>query len=430
VGLTETANRHAPEPPAIGPSGQREHGDDVLNDIETFLRRYVAYPSDHARVAHALWNAHTHLIDLFDSTPRLAFLSPEPASGKTRGLEVSELLVPRPVEAVNVSAAYLFRKVDDPEGKPTILFDEIDTVFGPKAREHEDLRGLLNAGHRKGAVAGRCVVRGKTVETVEYPAYCAVAMAGLGDLPDTILTRSVVIRMRRRAPHERVEPFRRRIALPEGQALRDRLAAWADQVTPRMRDVWPEMPAGVADRDADVWEPLLAVADAAGGEWPERARAAAVALVAQAKESTPSLGVRLLADVRTVFKDRDTMSTETILTALLDLEEAPWVEIVAGKPLNARGLARRLGSYGIKSKTVRVGDKTPRGYAREDLADAWARYLPDVVPVADVADSKGNRDTDLSSSPRESTTSATSATDDAEVGPARDGWAGGEEGVL
>jgi hypothetical protein len=345
------------------------------------------------------------------------------------------------VEAINVTAPYLFRKVDDPEGAPTVLFDEIDTIFGPKAREHEDVRGLLNAGHRKGAVAGRCVVRGKMVETVEYPAYCAVALAGLGDLPDTILTRSVVIRMRRRARGEKVEPFRRRVAITAGHALRDRLAAWSVNVRRHVSDGWPAMPEGVEDRDADVWEALLAVADAAGGAWPLRARAAATAFVASSKESTPSLGIRLLADLRTVFGDRDAMSTEAILAALLELEEAPWAEIVAGKPLNARGLSRRLGGYGIKPGTIRVGDKTPRGYARQDLADAWARYLSDVAHVADVADSRGDQDSaesaatadttknprtvsphlslspereenkdNLSQSPRESETSATCAT--------------------
>ena len=104
--------------------------------------------------------------------------------------------MPRPVHAVNTTPAYLFRKVSDPDGLPTILYDEIDTVFGPKAKDNEDIRGMLNAGHRNGAVAGRCVVRGKIVETEELPAYCAVALAGLDDLPDTIMTRSVVVRMK------------------------------------------------------------------------------------------------------------------------------------------------------------------------------------------------------------------------------------------
>src|SRR5262249_24355667 len=246
----------------------------LLDRVHEFLGRFVAYPSKHAQDAHTLWVAHTHLMDAWESTPRLAFLSPEPASGKTRALEASEPLVPRPVEAVNVSPAYLFRKVAADDGRPTILFDEIDTVFGPKAKENEEIRGLLNAGHRKGGVAGRCVVAGNQVRTEEIPAYCAVALAGLGGLPDTILTRSVAIRMRRRAPDERVEAWRRRIHAPIGEGLREQLVAWADAVLGSIADKWPEMPPGVTDRDADVWEPLLAVADMVGGTWPERARAA------------------------------------------------------------------------------------------------------------------------------------------------------------
>src|SRR5262249_7462936 len=108
-----------------------EQGAAVLSAIENFLTQFIVYPTEHARCAHTLWIAHTHLMDQWDSPPRLAFLSPEPASGKTRALEVTELLVPSSVEAINVSPAYLFRKVG--EGAPTILFDEIDTVFGPKA---------------------------------------------------------------------------------------------------------------------------------------------------------------------------------------------------------------------------------------------------------------------------------------------------------
>jgi hypothetical protein len=140
----------------------------------------------------------------WDSTPRLAFLSAEPGSGKTRALEITELLVPNPVQTVNVSPAYIFRKIGAESGAATILYDEIDTVFGPKAKENEEIRGLLNAGHRRGAVAGRCVVYGNTVKTEELPAYAAVAVAGIGWLPDTLLTRSIIIRMRRRHAGEQV----------------------------------------------------------------------------------------------------------------------------------------------------------------------------------------------------------------------------------
>lgn len=181
--------------------------------------------------------------------------------------------------------------MSDPAGLPTILYDEIDTVFGPRAKDHEDVRGMLNAGHRKGAMAGRCVVRGKIIETEELPAYCAVALAGLDDLPDTIMTRSVVIRMRRRSPAEPVEPWRRRINTPEAEKLKARLVDWSELVRGQAFDTWPEMPNGVEDRAADVWEPLLAVADLAGGHWPTTARATAVTVVTEAKAGAPSLGV-------------------------------------------------------------------------------------------------------------------------------------------
>jgi hypothetical protein len=350
-----------------------ESGDAVLNAVETFLSRFTIYPTEHAKLAHVLWIAHTHLMDAWDSTPRLAFLSPEPASGKTRALEVTELLVPSPVEAVNVSPAYLFRKVGQ-QDSCTILFDEIDTVFGPKAKENEEIRGLLNAGHRRGAVAGRCVVEGKVVRTEEISAYCAVALAGLGWLPDTIMSRAAIIRMRRRKPGEVIEPFRRRMELETGHKLKGRLERWAKHVQPTI--TWPEMPAGVEDRDADVWEALIAVADAAGGDWPKRAREAAKALVGEAKDREPSLGIRLLADLKTVFGDAEQMTTEAILRALHNMTEAPWNDL-KGKPLNERGLAQRLRQYNIKPKVIRVGEATPRGYTREGgLHDAWQSYLP------------------------------------------------------
>ena len=299
-------------------------------------------------------------------------------------MEVSELLVPDPVAAVNVTPAYLFRKVGGEDVPPTILFDEIDTVFGAKAKEHEELRALLNSGHRRGAVAGRCVVRGATVETEEISSYSAVALAGLGWLPDTILSRSVIVRMRRRAPDERIEPFRRRVHAPIGEGLRRRLAGWAATILDEATEARPEMPAGVDDRDADIWEPLLAVADIAGGEWPKRARAAAVALVAVAREVEPSLNIRLLADLRIVFGDEEQLTTKQILAELCVLEDAPWNELKAkgdkAKPITDHQLARRLRQYDVKSKNLRVGDAVSKGYVRADLYDVWRRYLP---PLAD-----------------------------------------------
>lgn len=136
-------------------------------------------------------------------------------------------------------------------------------------------------------MAYRCVGEGTRQEVKAFPAFAAVALAGIGDLPDTLLSRSIVIPMRRRAHGEPVQPFRRREADQEGKRLRDELAAWVTWHRRALTAI-PTMPAGITDRAADAWEPLLAVADAAGGEWPERARQAAVVLVtARGEDAEP-----------------------------------------------------------------------------------------------------------------------------------------------
>ncbi|MGW3042483.1 DUF3631 domain-containing protein [Kitasatospora sp. NPDC001159] len=364
-----------------------EDGAAVLDAVEAHHRRFNVFPSEAAYTAVVLWDAHTHLLDCFESTPRIAFLSPEPGSGKTRALEIIDGLVPRPMITTDVSPAALFRSMSDADARPTVLLDEIDTVFGPKAAGNEDLRGLINAGHRRGGVVYRCVGDGSTQTVQPFPVYSALATAGLGDLPDTIMSRSVIIRMRRRAPNERVEAYRERIHKAEGNALRDRLATWANTVRDQLHDAWPELPDGISDRPADVWEPLLAVADAAGGHWPERARAACVQLVTAAKANDKgSVGIRLLTDLRDIFNGAERMLSAELLSKLAELDDAPWADL-DGKPITARALARMLGDYvtadndPIKPRNIKTGPKSSaKGYYAADLADAWLRYCPPRPP--------------------------------------------------
>jgi hypothetical protein len=374
IRLSKLQAGERPEPPVITPDPNAD-GAALLDEVYGFLGRFVAYPSFDARVAHTLWVAHAHMMDVWESTPRIAFLSAVRGSGKTRALEISALLVPRPLLVVNVSAAYLFRRVADPIGLPTVLYDECDTVFSKSADPSmSDVCALLNAGHRKGAVTGRCVTNNKKIEPEDFPAYCAVALAGIGRcLPDTITSRSVIVRMRRRAPGESVEPYRPRLHDKEGHALRDRLAAWAAGTEPRIE--MPELPEQIQDRDADVWEPLVAVADAAGGEWPDRARATGVTLTTLLQEGYwQPLSIQLLSDLRTVFGESPTLPTKTILTQLQSLPESPW-EDIKGKPLTGKGLADRLKEFDVHPIQL---SNSERGYVRKDLADAWSRYLPSI----------------------------------------------------
>lgn len=383
--IAEPAAVTPPTVESVAPSAgyaEVNAGSALLDELDQLLARYVVFPSEAARHAVALWVLHCHAIDAFESTPRLAFLSPEKGSGKTRALEVLTLVVPKPMHTVNMSASALFRVVASEQ--PTLLLDEADTYLGlTTAKNNEDIRGLINAGHRRGAVTYRSEISGKSVNVIPFPAFAACALAGIGDLPDTITDRAVIVTMKRRAPNEQVDAFRERIVRPQTEDLRDRLEAWADENKPRLEVAWPELPASIIDRAADVWEPLVAVADAAGGNWPDRARAAAVALNDARAERDPSLGILLLTDCRRVFTERDVdrLTTEELITALIDLTEAPWGDL-RGKPIDDRGLARRLRKYDIRPGSHRFEAGTLRGYLREDMHDAWARYLQ---PVADVA---------------------------------------------
>ncbi|WP_284226868.1 DUF3631 domain-containing protein [Mycobacterium antarcticum] len=342
-------------------------GVQVLDAVDAFLARFIAYPSDDARHAHTLWLAHTWRMKEWESTPRLAFMSPEKGSGKTRALEVSEHLVPGGVRVSQASTAYIVAKVSaDPT--PTLFYDEIDTVYGPRAKGNEDLRSVLNAGHRRGATVGRGTWDKGELGAKDYPAYCAVALAGLGKLPDTIADRAVVIPMKKRKPTERVDPWRERVNACQATELAECLESWMAKA----EFCWPKnMP--VQDRAADVWEALVMVADAAGGHWPARARHAAIVLTSNNGQA--SAGVQLLSDLRTVFGNVGKLRSADIVAALSKLPE--WEHFHSnGTALTALDLSKLLKGYGVSSRDVLVGGKPYKGYTADDLRDAWDRYTP------------------------------------------------------
>jgi hypothetical protein len=371
--------RHRPLAMGPGPSGNKEDGGvdetaTLLVEVHGFFKRYVVLPAPYFYDAVALWVLHAHAIEAAETTPRLVFKSPEKESGKTRGLEVLELLTPNPLSIINTTIAAVFRLLaTEPT---TVLFDEIDAIFGARAaREHEDLRALLNAGYRRGATVARVVGEGKKMEVQRFPVFAATAMAAIGNLPDTIESRAIIIPMRRRAPDEDIQPFRHRTAKPAGTALRERLARWAAEYHDQLAVSEPELPDGITDRAADIWEPLVAIADLAGIDWPARARAAAGAIVAGRVADDQSLGVRLLADINTIFDGHDRMPSATMAKALSALEEQPWGGFHGGAGIDQRGLAKYLRPFGIEPKVIKLADgSTPRGYLREMFTDAWVRY--------------------------------------------------------
>jgi hypothetical protein len=279
-------------------------------------------------------------------------------------------------------------------GKPTILYDEIDGVFGnAKIQEaNVDLRSVLNGGYRRGAKVHRCVVNGKKIDTEALDAFAPVAVAGLRTLPDTLASRCIFIRMRRRAPDEAVESFRYRYHVGQAKPIKQALVDWCEQHAPAIGSAEPELPNGIEDRAADCWEPLIAIADAGDGDWPERARAAAVYLTDAAAEENLTTGVELLSHIHDAIGDVEKISTATLLEKLHARDESPWNDI-RGKPLNDRGLASRLKHYGIRSKNVwEEGNAVRKGYYAAELYDAWKRYLlpPDLSAMSAMSARKLN----------------------------------------
>lgn len=395
---------------AIADSGK--YKPTVLDEVERFAGPFLAFPTAHHLTVVVLWIAHTWVTGAFYVTPRLVIDSAEPGSGKTRVLEILALLCRSAKLTLSTTTAALYRRIADAGDESlTVLQDESDALFGKVTNpQAEDLRALYNAGYKRGATVDRCETDGKGgIRVREFPVYAAVALAGLaGKMPATITDRAVVLHMRRRSPDETVKEFRERDAALSATPIRDRLEAWAVDNLDALEKCRPEMPAGVRDRKAEVWEALLAVADVAGGQWPERARDACAHFVLETDPDALSFGLRLLRDVREAFDGHDRMFSEDLVKALIEDDEAEWANLW-GKPLDKNRLAKELKRYGVRSTTIRIGEGRAKGYhldGDDGLEQAWYRYLPptssrdnrasgDIAgqPVTAPSGTRDNRDT-------------------------------------
>jgi hypothetical protein len=351
----------------------------VLDDISTYLDTYVAFPSKAANESVCVWIVHTWCVEAFESTPRLALLSPEKQSGKTRLLECIDLLACNSLHTASTTASALFRTIG--EGNCTVLMDEADSYLGYKTRDkHEDLRALVNTGHRRNAFVMRTERTRNGQEPRRWKTFAPIALAGIGDLPDTIMDRSVIISMKRRSTNEHVKSFRYRSAVTEAEPIVDALQRLQESLVAALENARPVMPPEIVDRQADVWEPLIGIADLAGHGWPEAIREASVLLNQVRIDREPSLGVRLLTDIRTIFgSDRHQIATRDLLSELISMIDSPWGNL-RGSQLNERGLAFRLRKYEVSSKKIRFESIPLRGYRREHFLDAWDRWCPPLIP--------------------------------------------------
>jgi hypothetical protein len=377
---------------ADAPDGE---GAELLNELHATLVRFVVFPSAHAAVAVTLWIAATHAQDAWEHATRLVIKSPVKRCGKSRLLDLLAALCHNVLISVNISPAALVRSITEAD-PPTLLVDEADTIFGTKkqADNNEDIRGLLNAGHQRNRPYIRWDVTARRAE--QCPTFAMAAVAGIGDMPDTIEDRAVIVTMRRRAPGEKVTPLRRRRDVPALLDLKDRLHASVRTNQGKLENAEPTMP--VEDRAADTWEPLVAVADLAGGWWPELARTACLAMTGEATaDAEGSMGERLLTDLKVVFGDAQAKWTATIIEELAKLDEAPWDDYY-GQRITDRGIAKLLRPYGVRSRDVKLEATVRKGYRRDDLYDAWQRYVTPSATSATFATTQLNRVADGSAS--------------------------------
>jgi hypothetical protein len=354
----------------------------ILDDIVNVLQRFVVLPTYRKElipsgfVVLALWVAHTYTFMYVETTPYLQLWSATMRAGKTTVLEILNELVSKGWLFSDTTVAAMSRKVD--KDQPTVLYDEHDTANKELAQE---LAGLFNSGYKKSGSRTVTVGTPGHFETQDLSQYCPKAFAGIGSetLRETLRDRAIPIELRRKKPSEKVERNRQRTRNLACAPIKVQIEGWADLPglqNPLSVEVL-DIPDQLDDRQQDCWEPLLAIADLAGGEWSQKARSAAITINAN-RQLLVSHSEMLLSDIRTIFRAHpvDSMFTVTLLSRLHEMEDRPWGSIMAGdKPMNSRSLSGRLKDFNIKPKKVRRGETVLSGYKYEDFAEAFERNL-------------------------------------------------------
>jgi putative DNA primase/helicase len=340
----------------------------LLNEMTAGVRQYVVVENGDAETV-ALWVLHAHTFDAYSISPRLAITSPEKQCGKTTLLDVIEHLAPKPLTTSNTTTAALFRSIE--AARPTLLIDEADTFLLGK----DELRGILNSSHRRSSAH---VIRsvGEDHEPRKFSTWAPMAIAMIGRLPPTLEDRSLTVRMRRRRHDEAVTRLRAD-RCPALDVLGRKAARWAADNIEALRNADPDVPASLQNRAADNWRPLIAIADAAGGDWPARARQIAEH-TASAAEAAQTDGALLLGDIRNIFAETksDRLKSADIVAKLTAIEGRPWAGYGANRPLTPNSLANLLMPFSIRPQTIRIGAVTVKGYHRAQFEDAFNRYLP------------------------------------------------------
>ena len=372
------ANGGPPKPEAPPPLPAGTKGAAVLDEVAAFIRRYVAMPSDASVDAVALFIAHTHGIEAADTTPYLHINSPEKRAGKTVLMDVITPLVGAPLPAVSASAAAIYRGIVEDGSRRTLILDEVDTVFSAKGSEQaEALRQVLNAGTRRGAMVIRH--NPNTGKNEAFDPFGPKVIGGIRDVPDTLADRCISISMMRAAPEAvaALEPARYRALKEHAEPLHARIAAWVGSVEDEAATVRPALVPGLSSRSMDAWEPLLALATLAGGDWPERATASAMNLSFDDPEALAqdTMYRRCLIACHELMAEHEKFLPSEEVVDRLKAHDEEW-RFLNSTGITPKGLGRMLGQYKVKSVRDRTADGDRlRGYLRMDIAEAYQVWI-------------------------------------------------------
>jgi hypothetical protein len=353
----------------VAPWPEPVDGGALIQSIADRIRRYVVLSDAAAAIVPlCVLLAWVHEEAVLHS-PILLITSVEPDSGKTTLGDVIKYLLPRKISGVELSKAIVDRIID--KHHPAILVDEADTLLA----NNEPLAAVINSGWTRGSGVW-LFDRG---EERFFSTFAPKVLIMKGRrLPNTTMSRSIIIEMKPKLPSNKVERFRLRDD-DESRMLRQQCLRFASEHADRLLDMVenaePAMPDGFNNRLAANYETLFAIADLVGGAWPQKVRDAATSL-SEIGVANASLGVWLLTDIRTAFRSADRLATKTLIERLAADPECPWQEYHKGKPITDAQLAALLRPYGIRSGTIRLKKSTPKGYHRSQFEDAWRRYCP------------------------------------------------------
>jgi hypothetical protein len=359
-------------PPMTPEEAARVTGE-LLETCRAWIRRYIVV-SDEQAVIMAAWTLHTYAFDAAQITPYIHITAPERECGKSLLMESLAALAAVPICSGGMTAAALVRTIE--AKRPTIFLDEMDAQLGGDKEYAEAIRGILNVGFSKDGVFYKCV--GKNFDLKDFHVFCPKCFAGIGQLPDTVSSRSIVIEMRRKLSEESVEPFRQNAVKAAAAPIREALGAWAARGSVvLLREIKPAAIPSLSDRQNDIAEPLLCIAQLAEDGWHQRLTGALQTIFKAAGTANTSSGATLLADIRAVFDGgtAEQIPSKTLAEKLCEIEGRPWAEFSHGKGLTANNLARQLKKFKIYPVKIRLGPaETAQGYRRGDFEDAWSRY--------------------------------------------------------